>query len=172
MYPRSKFFRGQASSPEPHRGESTCRQRGAYQLNGCESAGKYHALLLSLVAVLPQWGVAGALAVRARCHPGGDTRLSEARAGMLARAKLTVLAVDEYAAFEQYALARCTKSQSGGLTEEEDALYTWLVEQWNLRDHLMGVAQVGSYLPDEDLYRSHSCEERWWESLFSSFPRG
>jgi hypothetical protein len=101
-----------------------------------------------------------------------DTRLSQARAGMLARAKLTVLIVDEYAAFEQYALARCTKSQSACLTEEEDALYTWLVEQWNLRDHLVGVAQVSSYLPDEDLYRSHSCEERWWESLFSSLHTG
>lgn len=101
-----------------------------------------------------------------------DARLSEARAGMLARAKITVLAVDEYAAFERHVLAQCTRGQAGGLTEEEDALYTWLVEQWNLRDHLMGVAQVGSYLPDEDLYRAHAGEERWWESLFSSFPRG
>lgn len=57
-----------------------------------------------------------------------DTRLSQARAGMLARAKLTVLIVDEYAAFEQYALARCTKSQSACLTEEEDALYTCATE--------------------------------------------
>lgn len=50
--------------------------------------------------------------------------------------------------------------------------FIWLVEQWNLRDHLVGVAQVSSYLPDEDLYRSHSCEERWWESLFSSLHSG
>ena len=95
-----------------------------------------------------------------------DARLSEARAGMLARAKITVLAVGEYAAFEQYVLAQCSGGQSAGLTGEEDALYTWLVEQWNLRDYLMGVAQVGSYLPDEDLYRAHAGQERWWESLF------